>query len=212
MLGLAASHLTLCSSTDYSSQALTHRVKAINSLNRSLNKPCLSKAEGDARFATVMALTFQSSYMQEGMMEFISMVRGCIVVSDTAMLDFEESAFRSFSPEQHEKTVRGLKGSAVSDIGYAVELDMAIASVRRVRPLCYSILEVKYLGMMEGMLKTAKTSQIGGTYFDRRQSNIADTVYQLSRTYQQPTTCWAKPITTNSSSLLTLRTTPRRLS
>lgn len=164
MLGLAASHLSLCNGSDYSSQALAHRVDAIKSLNQALNTPCLSKPEGDARFATIMALTFQSSYMQEGMLEFLSLVRGCMVVSDTAMLSFDDSAFRSFSTEEHEKTVRSLNGSPMLDPRYHLELDMGIASLRAIGPLCQSTLEVRYLGALDGMLRTAQRSHMDGTY------------------------------------------------
>lgn len=77
MLALGASHLTLCTSANFSSQALSHRVKAIQSLNKMLSKQTFTKAEGDAAFATLLTLTFQSSYMPEGMLDFIAMVRGC---------------------------------------------------------------------------------------------------------------------------------------
>ncbi len=106
MLGLAASHLDLCSEGSYSAQALTHRVTAINSLNKSLGRPCSSKAEGDARFAAMMTLTFQASYMADGMIDFLSMSRGCHIVAMTAMLSFEESLFRSFSRDGHISTVK----------------------------------------------------------------------------------------------------------
>jgi hypothetical protein len=77
MLGLGASHLTIHACGDYSSHALTHRVQAIKSLNSVLSRPNLSQEDGDAAFATIMSLTFQSSYMPEGMFDFVSMVRGC---------------------------------------------------------------------------------------------------------------------------------------
>lgn len=77
MLGLGAQHLTLCSKVDYTKQALSHRIKAIKSLNQQLSRLSPSKEEGDAAFGAFMSLCFQSAYMADGMFDFISMIRGC---------------------------------------------------------------------------------------------------------------------------------------
>lgn len=60
MLGLGASHLSVVTETGYADQAISHRVAAIRGLNQALSRPCVSGAEGDARFAATMALTFVS--------------------------------------------------------------------------------------------------------------------------------------------------------
>jgi hypothetical protein len=83
MLGLGASHLSLCTNEDYTSQALSHRVQAMKALNAQLSRPNPSTKDGDAAFGAVMSLTFQSSYMADGMLDFISMVRGCKALSLT---------------------------------------------------------------------------------------------------------------------------------
>jgi hypothetical protein len=77
MLGLGASHLNLRIPKKFNTQALAHRSRAISSLNSVLSKQNITQAEGDAAFATVLALTFQSSYLPDGMVDFITMVRGC---------------------------------------------------------------------------------------------------------------------------------------
>ncbi|KAH7144204.1 hypothetical protein B0J13DRAFT_475115 [Dactylonectria estremocensis] len=160
MLGLSASHLSLGSSANYKPQALAHRVSAIGSLNAALSKPCSSKAEGDARFATIMVLTFQASYMPEGMLEFLALIRGCIVVSNTAMPCFTESAFQCFSPEGHEQSVYELNPDAPE---YGANSDVfaaATVSARALGPLCRSVLEVRYLGVLEGILKATQRSDV----------------------------------------------------
>lgn len=125
MLGLAASSLehslTLtatfsCSSSfpppppppsSYSAAAISHRVTAIRLLNESLSRPCSCPEEGTARYAAMMALTFQSSYMADGMLEFVSMTRGCHVVAQTAMGGtFSASPFGRFSREEHVSALR----------------------------------------------------------------------------------------------------------
>lgn len=77
MLGLGASHLGLLTPTDYNKVALKHRVTAIRELNSHLSQPNISKSGGEAAFAAILVLTFQSSYMADGMVDFLTMVRGC---------------------------------------------------------------------------------------------------------------------------------------
>jgi hypothetical protein len=162
MLGLAASHLSLCGETDYSAQALSHRVHAITLLNQALSKPCKSKVEADARYATVMTLVFQSSYMPEGMVEFMIMIRGCTAVSDAILPRLENSLFEGFTAESHNKHVLSLNPvDVVEEI--ADILGDGLVSVSRLRPIAQSIVEVKYLSILERILKIAGSSPVQGT-------------------------------------------------
>lgn len=163
MLGLGASHLSLASTgEDFTAQALAHRVAAITSLNQTLSRPCASKAEGDARFATVMALTFQSSYMSEGMLEFLSMVRGCYVVSTTAMLRFEDSLFCDFSLEKHIDTVHRLSNKMPSDCQEQELMESFSTSIMALAPLCQSTLEVEFLAYFNRIIDCARSSSVDG--------------------------------------------------
>src|SRR6478735_9501312 len=162
MPGLAASHLSLSGDTDYTAQALSHRVHAITLRNQALSKPCKSKVEADARIATVMTLIFQSSYMFEGMVEFIIMIRGCRAVSDAILPRLENSLFEGFTAESHNKHVLSLNPvDVVEEI--ADILGEGLVSVRRLRPICQSVIEVKYLGILERILEIAKSSPVQGT-------------------------------------------------
>ncbi|KAK1832458.1 hypothetical protein QBC39DRAFT_304895 [Podospora conica] len=161
MLGLAASHLNLYTA-DSAEHALAHRVKAIQLLNESLNTPCASTAEGDARFGTIMALTFQSSCMPEGMNEFLSMVRGCHVVAATGTLHYEQSLFREFTSEGYTQSVKRLVG----DRGVAMDPDQEalfdefLVSLRRLAPLCKSKLETEFLAATERVANMVKVSTV----------------------------------------------------
>jgi hypothetical protein len=77
MLGLGASHLNLCGSEPCARPALMHRIAAMKSLNAFLSRGQFSKEDGDAAFAAAMSLTFQSTYMEDGLVDFLAMVRGC---------------------------------------------------------------------------------------------------------------------------------------
>ncbi|KAB5566453.1 hypothetical protein GE09DRAFT_1055998 [Coniochaeta sp. 2T2.1] len=102
--------------TTYTTPALHHRLTSIRLLNASLSQPCSSPQEGTARYATMMALTFQSSYMPDGMLDFVVMTRGCHVIASTAMDvsnekgggGFEAGPFGVFSREGHVDACRRL--------------------------------------------------------------------------------------------------------
>jgi hypothetical protein len=180
MLGLAASHLSLLlpdeASTpqiqDFAAQGLSHRVTAIRLLNESLSSPCTSQAEADARFAAIMSLTFQASYLPEGMFEFLAMVRGCQVVAGSAMLSggLETGLFKMFSPEGHYETVQSLGSqqdvptldSEKAVVDNHAWIEGALASLKTLAPNCKSPMELKYLLGIERAVRFARTSNAEG--------------------------------------------------
>lgn len=46
-------------------------------LNEHMARPDLNLADAEAAFAAMLSLTFQSAYMPDGMIDFLTMVRGC---------------------------------------------------------------------------------------------------------------------------------------
>lgn len=163
MLGLGASHLDIYGA-NCSSQALAHRIKAIQSLNRALATPPASVAEGDARFAAMMALAFQASCMAEGMTEFLAMTKGCHVIANASMLLSEDSLFHAFTMEGYSDSVRRLIGTApvALDADQEALLDEFLRSLRALAPLCTSPLEVKFLAATEHVVRVARTSAAEG--------------------------------------------------
>jgi len=81
ILGVAASHLELTTGQDLRSIAIHHRVLTIKGSNEAISKPNRTGADGDALLASCYALTFQSTYMSDGLPEFFHMVRGCSLLS-----------------------------------------------------------------------------------------------------------------------------------
>ena len=165
MLGLAASHLTLYG-CNYSSHAILHRVKAIKSLNESLSRPCSSAAEGDARFAAIMALAFQASCMADGMAEFMSMVRGCHVIANSAMPAFGRSLFSSFTTEGYSDSIRRLIQRVEIDRDSITGglVNESLTSLRALAPFCSSTLEISFLASTERITKLAQFEPIEGRY------------------------------------------------
>ena len=88
MLALSASELTLKDRRNSSASAVMfhhtsiyHRSRAVSSLRRATQRGILTSAEGNAMLATILILLFQSTYIADGLLEFMSFVRGAIVVS-----------------------------------------------------------------------------------------------------------------------------------
>ena len=85
MLALSASDIV---NTDPSSAgaelecvAMSHRVKAIALLNEAIGKPIGTVEKGNAMIAACFSLLFQSILMNEGLVEYMTFIRGVVVVS-----------------------------------------------------------------------------------------------------------------------------------
>jgi len=94
MLALSASDLAN-SRTSSDSQAseltntgLGHRVKAISALNTAIGAPLQSFKQGNAMLATCFVLVFQSVLMDDGLIEYMSFIRGVIAVSIHSMFPY----------------------------------------------------------------------------------------------------------------------------
>ncbi|KAK4150640.1 hypothetical protein C8A00DRAFT_46028 [Chaetomidium leptoderma] len=165
ILGLAAQHLTVCAAANFSVQALDHRVSAITALNRALSNPSLSRHDADAKFATAILLTFQSSYMSDGMMEFLGMLRGWMIIQTTVVPSMEESVFRCLTEDAYASSMKTLMDPAAAvDETAEEELRRALqdfkASLGLVAPLCQSTAELHYRASMERIARLSQTSPV----------------------------------------------------
>ncbi|RSM14572.1 hypothetical protein CEP52_001191 [Fusarium oligoseptatum] len=156
MLGLGASHLGLLTPNDYNKVALKHRVTAIRELNRHLSKPNITKAGGEAAFAAMLVLTFQSSYMVDGMVDFLTMVRGCWLVGYGSVGDLDETIFKTFARSSYYEKIKAL-AQQDDTVHYldALIANQFCASVRRIAPFCKSVPELRYLAHMEKIASLA---------------------------------------------------------
>ncbi|KAL2431448.1 hypothetical protein ABEF95_009068 [Exophiala dermatitidis] len=102
ILSLGASHLGRLTGVDYRRESLVHRGQALAGLNRALShqQGTLRYGESDAMLASCYALTFQASYMGDGLADFITMVRGCALTTSKILQDQAPTAFK-LDPESH---------------------------------------------------------------------------------------------------------------
>ncbi|KAM5348779.1 hypothetical protein ACJ41O_008602 [Fusarium nematophilum] len=158
MLGLGASHLGLLAPSGYEKAALKHRVTAIKSLNEHLSKPNLTTTDAEAAFGAMLVLTFQSVYMAEGLVDFLTMVRGCWLVGTHSVGDLERTIFKTFARASYLEKIRELVKEDESDHYLdALVSEEFCASTRRLAPLCKSVAELRYLAHMQRIAALAST-------------------------------------------------------
>ncbi|KIX03103.1 uncharacterized protein Z518_06653 [Rhinocladiella mackenziei CBS 650.93] len=102
LLSLGASHLSRLTGVDYRRESLVHRGHAIAGLNQALSRMARAYGESDAMLASCYALTFQASYMGDGLADFITMVRGCALTTDKIRQEHSPTAF-NLQPDWHFK-------------------------------------------------------------------------------------------------------------
>lgn len=134
MLALGASHLTISTNDDCRLQALSHRVKSVECLNKALSRPSRNKEEVDARFAAFMVLTFESNCMPEGLVDFLTMLRGGILNGEHLG---PASLFYNFAQERYTMSVDTgrFQGVNFGEID-AKTLREAMESLAAIEPLC----------------------------------------------------------------------------
>lgn len=87
MLGLAASELIQLNhrtlpDRDLQHASIHHRSRAMSSLNRATQRGITTSEEGNAMLATVMTLLAQSPFLADGLLEYLSLIRGTKVISE----------------------------------------------------------------------------------------------------------------------------------
>ncbi|EXJ82923.1 hypothetical protein A1O3_06739 [Capronia epimyces CBS 606.96] len=102
ILSLGASHLSRLTGVDYRRESLVHRGHAFAGLNQALSQTALAYGESDAMLASCYALTFQASYMGDGLVDFITMVRGCALTTQKIQQENSPTAF-NLHPDYHFK-------------------------------------------------------------------------------------------------------------
>lgn len=160
MLGLGASHLGLLTPSGYEKAALKHRVTAISALNKHLTKPHFTQQDAEAAFGAMLNLTFQSAYMSDGLIDFLTMVRGCWLVGTQPSVDLDHTIFRTFGRVSYLEKIKAIVHEDDRSNHY---LDKVIAegfcqSVHKLGPLCHSVGELQYLAQMQRIATLASTN------------------------------------------------------
>jgi hypothetical protein len=157
MLGLGASHLAMTApdSSELASRGLTHRVTAINKLNAVLSTPAQDRAEADARFATFMVLVFQSACLPDGLLDFITILRGCVMQGDNTK---PGSFFTHFREQEHLLTMEQKFNDIVIEPLDITILTGATNSLKQLESYCRPGVELEFHAMLVNSVQAAHIS------------------------------------------------------
>lgn len=110
LLGVGATHLACMTSVNsHRTQALVLRGQALCGLRSALFKDTWTRSQVDSAIALVFLLAAQSQYMDDGLFDFMTMIRGSVVVSKFFMTRGHEMSFdleRTVDPPSVPEQIR----------------------------------------------------------------------------------------------------------
>ncbi|KAM3466596.1 hypothetical protein BB8028_0001g04560 [Beauveria bassiana] len=146
VLGLGASHITRHTNADFNSQALQHRLVAIKQVNEQLSNPPSSQQSLDAILAALFCLITQASLIDDGLADYMTIIRGGHLIVIIIIGDMSKSVFPGFTIEGHNSMAATLtREDQRDDMTDMNDFEM---SLRILEPLVQASYEHKYYGLM----------------------------------------------------------------
>ncbi|KAM3448535.1 hypothetical protein MY3296_007729 [Beauveria thailandica] len=146
VLGLGASHITRHTNADFNSQALQHRLVAIKQVNEQLSNPPSSQQALDAILAALFCLITQASLIDDGLADYMTIIRGGHLIVIIIIGDMSKSVFPGFTIEGHNSMAATLtREDQRDDMTDMNDFEM---SLRILEPLIQASYEHKYYGLM----------------------------------------------------------------
>ena len=163
ILGLAASEL-MRDDPSLVTPAMEHRVKAIRAVKRALAESPKASTfeEGNALMATCFALTFQSVLLDDGMVEYMTFIRGIIIVAIQMYIKGAKLIFGQFLGDASKDALQPYM-EEVPLINQSW-VDGADNAIQALRPLCENEIEIKYWEMLLDMTAQLRVSSWEGMF------------------------------------------------
>lgn len=171
ILGLAASDLTQKDPALVAS-AMHHRVKAIKAIKKTLADVPKGSSfeEGNAMMATCFALTFQSVLLDDGMAEYMTFIRGVVIVAIQMYLKGAQLIFADFlGDKQNDALQPYLEQAPLIERNW---VDSATVSIANLEPLCRTPIEKQYHERITQMASQLYVSSWGGMSASKIPSTI----------------------------------------
>jgi hypothetical protein len=164
MLALSASDIEATSrksSPELAQSAIFHRILAIKYFNRALSAGLHTFEEGNAMLATCWVLLYQSILIDEGLSEYLTFVRGCVLVPlQMGSKDLKFLFKNLFSDDEIEKTRPSLQDMPAVNLR---SVDAACTSLEALKPLCEREVEKKVQGRLLELVRRFYLSSCDGT-------------------------------------------------
>ncbi|KAI1329320.1 hypothetical protein F5Y16DRAFT_418183 [Xylariaceae sp. FL0255] len=156
LLGLAASDL-IKQDPNLIAFAMAHRLKAIKAIKKSLELPRMTSfEESNAMLATCYALSFQSVYLNDGLVEFMTFCRGIVIVAIQIYTQGAKFLLPVVSGQEELNTLQPL--IECLPLPRQEWLDMGVASFAALQHLCQQQVEIEYHGYLMDITNTLYTS------------------------------------------------------
>lgn len=163
ILGLAASEL-MSDDPSLLTPAIEHRVKAIRAVKRALTDAPKANAfeEGNALMATCFALTLQSVLVDDGMVEYMTFIRGIVIVAIQMWTKGAKLLFGEALGNQAKDALQPY----MEELPLVEQswVEAAAAAIQGLRPLCQNDTEVKYWELILDMTEQLRVSSWEGMY------------------------------------------------
>ncbi|EGX90385.1 C6 transcription factor [Cordyceps militaris CM01] len=157
-LGLGALHLTKHGNTDYSSQALAHRVAALKIVHDQFAKPPRDQDNADCLFAALLCLAAQTTLLPDGIAEYLTITRAGALVWAFVVPLHGASVFKCFTNESHSANLSQIVSEEEpKDLGL---VDEFLASVAGVREICTGARELYYCQRVVGAVDGLRVSSL----------------------------------------------------
>ncbi len=163
MLALAAADIgTRDSDQNMKLIAMSHRVKSIELLNKSIDNGIRTFIQGNAMLATCFALLFHSVFIEDGLGEYMSFIRGTVAVGmKMGMSQMKFLFVKAFGDEQLEFVGPSLK---IAPLVHPDVSRAACRSLEKFGPLCEKQFELQLYGRLLSMARNLVTSSQDGMY------------------------------------------------
>ena len=114
--------------------------------------------------AAALALAFQSSHLQDGLAEFLTMIRGCNIIAGKDQLMNPDSAFHAFREAGHLATMQNRLSNVSQFPVDTNDLDDATASIKAVETLPLTDWEEAFYNVIVRTLEFAYHYPVQGEY------------------------------------------------
>ncbi|KAK7415533.1 hypothetical protein QQZ08_012311 [Neonectria magnoliae] len=144
ILGFSASQL-IANDPGVVASAMTHRVKAIKAIKRRLaetSRASITYEEANAMVATCYALTFQSVSLDDGLAEYLTFIRGIMIVGMQMMFRGIKPIFGNMLEQDQDQILEPFMENL--PLIQKTWADAALEGITNLKPLCLEQVEVEY--------------------------------------------------------------------
>jgi hypothetical protein len=140
--------------------ALNYRLKAITSLKVAISSGLQTFEKGNAMLGTCYNLFAQSTLIEDGVIEYMTFIRGCIVLGLQMLAQKMQFVFHSMWGQ--DNVARLSPGLIAAPLIDGERARAACASLERCKTLCEKAAELEMLGYLLSSARSLLTSSHAG--------------------------------------------------